>query len=193
LTRRVSTLLAGILVFALPWGASAQSFVNLATSEDERRQSNREGRRQSASFTNVGGGDRCPTSKVLVRCYCVKSETPRDRPPSYLTLLKEQDQRRALTWDNKWKVHRASYRQYSATLTQLRLLKKACDTGGVSVYWREPYGNQWSAPSWGLGASICETIPKEIYDTALEIERLQARASEDARKLRIYPGLARFE
>jgi hypothetical protein len=132
-------------------------------------------------------------TRVLVRCDCVVTETDGERSPSYLSLLKEQDRARALVWEGKWRVHRASYRQYGRKLVQLRLLKMACESGGISVFWTEPYGSQWAAPSWGLGSSNCEAIPEEIRDTELTLKRLQTQASEDARRLRIHPGLARFE
>ena len=192
---RVRSLLTSVVAIVLlaTTTAYAQSFVKLAHNELERRKVIARAGRTVSSYTNVGvRSHRHPAS---VTCYCTR--TPKlvgghfdER--AFWAKIKAQDRERRSTWNVKLASFKYQYRRANGRLRQLLSLQQSCRAGNVSVYWREPWGTQWAAPTWGLGSSICESAERNIQATRRHIRTIEAKARDEARKLRINPGEARL-
>jgi hypothetical protein len=173
--------------------ASPQSLVKIASGERERRESlEREGR-TSAAFTNVGV--RTPMRRTTLTLACLlttesPSETRRHDEQDYWDRLGREDRARQRAWQQKRYAYATSLEREQARLITLRALADSCDRGGVSVDWA--WGSYW-APSWGSGSTFCAVAPAAIRSTESAIARIRSAAYDDARRLRIPPGLVGLE
>lgn len=193
---RVGTLLGSAIVAGLiAHAAAAQTLAKVAEDERERRETNAS--ESAPSFTNVGVREH--RHRTGVTCYCyltLRTPAPpelRVGPDPFWSKMMDDDRRRRTIWQNKRLQLQAAHRSQTRRLDELLVLERRCASGGVSVFWREPWGNESAMPSWGLGASLCEAVPEKIKETRRAIERTQAAAHNEARKLRIDPGYARLQ
>lgn len=190
---RVESLLGSVIVLSLlSQSAYGQTLTQVAQDERERREAN--AGRGSASFTNIGV--RVHRHPIGVTCYCTRTVTAVSPEPfkkdPYWARIKDEERVRKLVWQRTRSHFLATYRSQQRRLDKLLVLERSCNSGGISVYWTEPWGTQWATPSWGLGVSMCEAVPEEIENTRRAIRQTQANAHNEARKLRIDPGLARL-
>lgn len=183
--------LTGLLAHPVP----GQGLKKLADKEKNRREANATGGKRSTSYTNVGVRVRRTVHRyedaIDITCYCTRTPAPRKKD-TYWSKLKSEDQRRKVLWENKRRGYEYAYEQQRRTLEKLLVLQKSCNAGGVSVYWTEPWGTRWASPTWGLGETICSAVPEKIQKAKEALRHIEAEAHNEARKLRIDPGLARL-
>jgi hypothetical protein len=173
---------------------SAQSLVEIASVERARRETIERAGQTGTTFTNVGVRTSIRRETITLACILTRDSSPdageRDEQ-AYWDRLGREDRARQIAWQQRRYAHAASLEREQSRLITLRALSDSCDQGGVSVDWA--WGNRWGSPSWGLGGSFCGAVPDAIRNTESAIARIRSAAYDDARRLRIPPGLVGIE
>jgi hypothetical protein len=176
--------------------ASPQSLVEIASGERARRETLERERQASSAFTNVGVRTRVRRETLTLACILTREssfEADEDEGRAYWERLDREARTRKRTWEQRRYVHAANLEHQRARLETLRAVAGSCGQGGVSIYFAEPWGNAWASQTWGLGSSLCGAVPEAIRTTESAIARIRAAAYDDARRLRIPPGLVGLE